>query len=189
MILPDHEIRSLCSTIEIRDSCDAWPQNPMIRPYSEDQLEPASYDVRLGNDFKIFQRDEGTAIDLRDPDDITRHVHVNDQSFFTLHRHEFALGVTREHFVIPDNVVARIEGKSSIGRLGLAIHITAGFIDPGFNGPITLEMHGVHPLSLLLYPGMKIAQVSFHAMSSPPEKPYSGRYQNAKGVESSKYGQ
>jgi dCTP deaminase len=90
---------------------------------------------------------------------------------------------------IPNGLVARIEGKSSVGRLGLMIHITAGYIDPGFNGPITLELYCVHPLPVMLYAGELIAQLSFHQMSSPAEKPYSGRYQNAKGVESSKYGQ
>jgi dCTP deaminase len=172
VILPDWRIRHIGPEV--------------IDPYAPEQVQPASYDVCLGNDFKVFQRDVETTIDMATPVDITRHVHVPDGSYLTLHPGEFALGVTNEHFRIPDDLVARIEGKSSIGRLGLMIHVTAGYIDPGFDGPITLEMFGVHPLALLLRPGMLIAHVSFHQMSGAAAEPYRGRYQGARSVEASK---
>ena len=160
-----------------------------ISPFNTAQVEPASYDVRLGQNFKIFERDATVAIDMADPEDITKDVHVETGRYFTLHPGEFALGVTYETIKMPDNLVGRIEGKSSIGRLGLMIHITAGYIDPGFHGPVTLEMFGVHPLPLLLHPGMLIAQISFHKMSKVPRQSYRGRYQGAKTVESTKYGE
>jgi dCTP deaminase len=176
MILPDHEIRAL--------------GHDLIQPFNHAQVEPASYDVRLGHGFRIFQRDATPYIDMRKPVDITKPVDTNEQGgVFVMHPGEFALGATLETVSIPNGLVARIEGKSSVGRLGLMIHITAGYIDPGFNGPITLELYCVQPLPVMLYAGELIAQLSFHQMSSPAEKPYSGRYQNAKGVESSKYGQ
>lgn len=179
MILPDHEIIKLCERSRGKR---------MIEPFTRDQVEPASYDVRLGNDFKIFQRDDKTAVDTRDPVDITKDVRVND-GYFLMHPYEFALGVTFERVHMPNNIVGRIEGKSTIGRLGQMIHITAGYIDPGFEGNVTLELLSVHPLPVMLWPGMKIAQISFHEMKSPAAWPYQGRYQNATGVESSKYGQ
>lgn len=183
-ILPDKQIKYLCDTSN-------WNiVDPLIDPYDPDQVEPASYDVRLGNDFKIFQRDETPFIDFNKPADITKDVRVEDhQVGFLLHPGEFVLGVTLEKLHMPDNVVARIEGKSSVGRLGLMVHVTAGFIDPGFRGPVTLEMVGVHPLPLLIHPGMLIAQISFQWMAAPAEKPYQGRYQDSRGVESSKYAQ
>lgn len=164
------------------------PRIPMIEPYNPDQVEPASYDVRLGNDFKIFERDETPFVDLDDPTDITKDVHVRNGDYFLLHPGEFALGATVEVVHLPDNIVSRIEGKSSVGRLGIQVHVTAGFIDPGFHGPITLEMASHHPLPIKLRPGKLIAQLSFEFMDEPARKPYSGRYQHAQGVESSKYG-
>ena len=178
MILPDHEIRTLCK-MEFR---------PMVHPFIEENLQPASLDVRLGNEFRVFERDDIAFIDMSKPVDITKGVEVPDDSFFTLHPGEFVLGVTMEHLDVPDNLVARIEGKSSLGRLGLIVHATAGYIDPGFIGPITLEMTCLHPLAIRLRPGMLIGQFSFQRMTSPATKPYRGRYQSASGVESSKYG-
>lgn len=176
MILPDHRIKVL-------------GQNGMIEPYDEHQVEPASYDVRLGNEFLIFERAGHTELDLDDPVDITKKVHVEDGGRFVLHPGEFALGVTREVVKMPDNLAARIEGKSSVGRFGMMVHVTAGYIDPGFHGPITLEMAAFHPYPIVLRPGKLIAQLSFELLESPCAEPYQGRYQGAKGVESSKYGQ
>jgi len=164
-------------------------QVPMIHPFNEDQVEPASYDVRLGRDFKIFQRDDTAIIDMRNPADITKDVHVPAGGYFLMHPGEFALGRTIEMVNMPDNLVGRIEGKSSVGRLGLMIHITAGYIDPGFSGTVTLELFCVHPLPVMLWPMDLIAQISFHEMRSPARKPYRGRYQGAISVEASKYGQ
>lgn len=178
MILSDYEIVELARNT----------RNKFIVPYEHCNVQPASIDVRLGNDFKIFQRDSETVLDFNNPIDITKDVHVDNGDYFTLHPGEFALGVTREVVKMPTDIVGRLEGKSSIGRLGLFIHVTAGFIDPGFHGPITLEMYGLHPLPMMLYPGMLIAQLSFHRMSRAAAFPYQGRYQNAETVESSKYG-
>jgi len=160
----------------------------MIEPFNTEQVEPASYDVCLGNDFLVFERDSTPFIDMRQPVDITKPVFVPDNEYFTLHPGEFALARTAETVHIPNYLVARIEGKSSVGRLGMMIHITAGYIDPGFRGPITLELYCVHPLPVLIYPGDRIAQISLHEMSSMPSKPYAGRYQDADTVQSSRYG-
>jgi dCTP deaminase len=177
MILPDYLI------------ADRARDCRMIEPFSRDQLEPASYDVKLGNDFMVFERDATPCIDLEKPKDLTKKVHIPDGEYFLLHPGEFILAVTDEYFRMPKNLVGRVEGKSSIGRLGLMVHVTAGYIDPGFSGNITLEMTCLHPLPIKLRPGSKIGQISFHQMVGPPDTPYQGRYQGADGIESSKYGQ
>jgi dCTP deaminase len=195
-MLPDHEIFKLCQTtrqVPLYPQLHPSPmsdvdQQPMIDPFNQEQVEPASYDVRLSNHFKIFERDHNTAVDFDDPIDITKDVFIEDDGYFTLHPGEFVLGATVEHVFIPDNIVARIEGKSSVGRLGILVHVTAGFIDPGYIGPITLEMASLHPLPIKLRPDMLIGQLSFQWTSSPVEKPYTGRYQGATTVESSRYG-
>lgn len=183
MVLSDTEIIELCVK-----GGGSPVDKPLLSPFDINLVQPASYDVCLGNDFKIFERDSTVAIDLADPRDITKHVRVEDGDYFLLHPGEFALGVTRERVDMPTDLVSRIEGKSSVGRLGLAVHITAGYIDPGFRGPITLEMACHHPLPMMLRPGKAIAQLSFHKMSRPAHKPYEGRYQDADGVEASRYG-
>lgn len=176
MILPDHLISELAQ------------QRGLIEPFNPEQVAPASYDVRLGNDFKVFQRDATPYIDLEDPADITHDVHVADGEYFLLHPGEFILGVTKEIVNMPDNLVSRIEGKSSVGRLGLMVHVTAGYIDPGFRGAVTMEMAGLHPLPIKLRPGKLIAQLSFTEMTSAAAKPYQGRYQGDETVTSSRYG-
>jgi dCTP deaminase len=177
-VLADHQIRRRCNGVN----------GMMIEPFTDSQVEPASYDVRLGSDFLVFERDETPFIDMHSPVDITKPVSVREGGHFMMHPGEFALGRTVETVNIPNDLVARIEGKSSVGRLGLMIHITAGYIDPGFRGPITLELYCVHPLPVMIYPGDKIAQLSFHEMSSTPSQAYNGRYQDASSVEASKFG-
>lgn len=184
MILSDAEIHFRC---RFPNSALGKSALPLIEPYETKQLEPASYDVRLGNDFKIFQRDATHCIDLDDPADITKDVHVPDGGEMVLHPGEFILGVTKEKVNMPDDLVSRIEGKSSVGRLGIMVHVTAGYIDPGFEGNITLEMASMHPLPIILRPGRKIAQLSFHRMSEPAQNPYRGRYQGDTTVVSSRY--
>jgi len=180
-VLADHQIRNRC-----RKELASYG---MIEPFNDDQVEPASYDVRLGFDFLVFQRDDTAVIDMNDPADITKPVTVEEGGYFLMHPGEFALGRTLETVNIPTDLVARIEGKSSIGRLGQMIHITAGYIDPGFHGPVTLELYSVHPLPVMLRPPQLIAQISFHEMSSTPSKPYEGRYQHADTVQSSRFAQ
>lgn len=203
MVLSDYDIEQRCTekppkqfTGKFHDGDPSAPiftrgevPIPMIQPYNPDQLEPASYDVQLGNDFRIFQRDDTPFIDLADPHDITKHVHIPDDGYFLMHPGEFVLGVTRERVNMPNDLVARIEGKSSVGRLGLMIHVTAGYIDPGFSGCVTLEMYCLHPLPVKLRPGKLIAQLSFHQMLRPANKPYSGRYQGDTTVTASRYAQ
>lgn len=161
----------------------------LMQPFRKHNVQPASIDVTLGNMFRVFERDSTPFIDLDSPVDITKEVVIVPGGYFLLHPGEFVLGVTEERVCMPDDLVARIEGKSSVGRLGLMVHVTAGYIDPGFRGPITLEMTCLHPLPIKLRPGKLIAQLSFHEMCMPARKPYAGRYQDAKGVQSSRYGQ
>lgn len=176
MLLPDHEIRTLCK------------ERALVFPFYEKNVQPASIDVTLGTEFRIFEPHDDRCIDLADPVDITKRV-IAGESGFVLHPGEFALGVTEEVVTMPDDLVARIEGKSSLGRLGLIVHATAGFIDPGFKGRITLEMTNLMRLPLVLRPGQLIGQISFHVMTAPVQKRYDGRYQNSMTVDASRYGQ
>jgi dCTP deaminase len=200
MIVPDHEIHKLCQPTREEPYGDLLMSNPpqrktrtvdqvpLVDPYLPENVQPASIDVRLAHEFRVFERDATESIDLSNPTDITKLVIVPENGYFTLHPGEFVLGVTMEKLTMPDDLVARIEGKSSLGRLGLIVHATAGFIDPGFCGPVTLEMTCLHPLAIRLRPGRLIAQISLHEMTSAAQKPYDGRYQGARGVEPSKYG-
>lgn len=178
MILADWQIRERALAESI----------PMIEPFDPDSVQPASIDVRLGNVFRVFERDATPFIDIATPLDITKEVHVADEDYFLLHPGELTLAHTIERVRIPHDLVARVEGKSSLGRLGLFVHITAGYIDPGFEGQITLEIVSVHPLPVMLRPQHRIAQVSFHEMSAVPETPYKGRYQGDSGAVASRYG-
>ena len=136
-------------------------------------MQPASVDLRLGNSFRVFHNHRVTAIDLRDPPrNLTEEVVVEAGDPFAIHPGEFALGRTLEAVEIPDDVVARIEGKSSLGRLGLIVHATAGFVDPGFKGTLTLEITNLTRVPIILWPGKPIAQLSFMALDQPAERPY-----------------
>lgn len=154
-----------------------------IEPYANAQLQPSSYDVRLDNEFKIFDNSRATAIDPK-VEQPMRRVTI-DHGPFVLHPGEFVLGSTIERVTLGDRVAARLEGKSSMGRLGLLTHATAGFIDPGFDGHVTLELANVANLPLLLWPKMKIGQLCFFDMSSRSRAPYGlGRgshYQHQRG--------
>jgi dCTP deaminase len=177
-VLPDHQIATR-------------GEAGMIRPYNSDRVQPASYDCGLDNEFIVFDSHSHiqTAIDLLEVEDHgARKTMADSEGRFVLHPGQFVLASTQETVKIPDSMVARIEGKSSIGRLGIMVHVTAGYIDPGFCGQITLEMTNLRNLPIILRVGKPICQLSFHLMESPPTKPYEGRYQNAKGVEASLYG-
>lgn len=176
MLLPDHQLHKRCA-------------EGLVDPYIINNVQPASIDVRLGNYFKVFVPHAEKAIDLDDPVDITKMVHVGDDEIFVLHPGEFALGVTMERINMPNDLVGRIEGKSSVGRLGLIVHATAGFIDPGFSGRVTLEMANLLPIPLVLRPGKLIAQISFQMMLAAVAQPYNGRYQGDDTVASSRYGE
>lgn len=145
----------------------------VIEPWDAGLLQPASVDLRLGNSFRVFHNHRVTAIDLRDPPtNLTEQVVVEDDEPFVIHPGEFVLGRTLEYVEIPDDIVARIEGKSSLGRLGLIVHATAGFCDPGFRGTLTLELANLTRVPIMLRPGAKIAQLSFMTMDRAALRPY-----------------
>jgi dCTP deaminase len=145
----------------------------VIEPWDESLVQPASVDLRLGDSFRVFHNHRVTAIDLRKPPtNLTEEVQVAPEEPFAIHPGEFVLGRTLEHVEIPDDVVARIEGKSSLGRLGLIVHATAGFVDPGFSGTLTLEITNLTRVPIMLYAGLLIAQLSFMGLDAPAERPY-----------------
>ena len=165
----------------------------VIDPWDPAMVQPASVDLRLGGSFRVFHNHRAAAIDLRDPPtNLTEEVVIEGDEPFVIHPGEFALGRTQEYVEIPDDLVARIEGKSSLGRLGLLIHSTAGFIDAGFDGHVTLELANVASLPITIYPGMKIGQISFMQMTTPADRPYGrgaagSKYQGQRGPTPSRY--
>jgi dCTP deaminase len=155
-----------------------------ITPIDQAMIQPSSYDVRISNKFRVFSNYKYGIIDPREAqEDLTSLVEVPENEKFILHPGEFVLSSTLEIISLQDNIVARIEGKSSLGRLGLMIHSTAGYIDPGFEGTITLELSNVANLPIAIYPGMKIGQISFMELKTKCQIPYGSqkigsKYQN-----------
>jgi dCTP deaminase len=144
-----------------------------IDPWDPAMVQPASVDLRLGSSFRVFHNHRLPAIDLAEPPrNVTELVEVAPEQSFVIHPGEFVLGTTTEWVELPDDVVARIEGKSSLGRLGLIVHATAGFVDPGFRGTLTLEITNLTRVPIVLWPGKPIAQLSFMALDQPAERPY-----------------
>lgn len=145
----------------------------VIDPWDPAMVQPASVDIHLGNSFRVFHNHRIQSIDLGNPPrDLTEHVEVADDGEFVIHPGEFVLGRTHERVEIPEDIVCRIEGKSSIGRLGLVVHATAGFVDPGFHGTLTLEIANFNSVPIVLRPGLPICQLSFMALDRPAERPY-----------------
>jgi dCTP deaminase len=145
----------------------------MIDPYDETMVQPSSVDLRCDRVFRVFENHRYPFIDPKRPQaDLTTAVEATTDDPFMLHPGEFVLGSTLETVGLADDIVARLEGKSSLGRLGLLIHSTAGFIDPGFRGQVTLELSNVSNLPIAIYPEMKIGQVSFYQLTTPAEHPY-----------------
>ena len=165
----------------------------IIEPLDDNCIQPSSIDVKVGNLFRVFRNHTTGIIDVKlDLEDLTELVSIPDGGVFMLHPGEFVLGSTLERVVVPDDLVARIEGKSSLGRLGLLIHSTAGFIDAGFDGHITLELSNVASLPITIYPNMKIGQISFVKMTTPADNPYGkgargSKYQGQRGPTPSRY--
>ena len=159
----------------------------VLDPWDIEMLQPSSIDVRLDRYFRVFQNSRYTHIDpAQQQDELTTPVETPDGESFVLHPGEFVLGSTFERVGLPDDLAGRLEGKSSLGRLGLLTHSTAGFIDPGFTGHITLELSNVANLPITLWPGMKIGQLCLFRLSSPAERPYGSegvgsRYQGQRG--------
>jgi dCTP deaminase len=144
-----------------------------IDPFDDAMVQPASVDLRLGPSFRVFHNFRVESIDLNaPPQGLTEHVEITDDEPFVVHPGEFVLGRTAELVELPDDVVARVEGKSSLGRLGLIVHATAGFVDPGFRGTLTLEITNLTRVPIQLFAGLPIAQLSFMALDAPAERPY-----------------
>jgi dCTP deaminase len=144
-----------------------------IEPWDTTMVQPASVDLRLGNTFRVFHNHRAAAIDLaQPPTDLTEQIKITDEEPFVVHPGEFCLGRTLEWVELPDDVVARIEGKSSLGRLGLIVHATAGFVDPGWKGTLTLEITNLTRVPIKLWAGKPIAQLSFMALDAPALRPY-----------------
>ena len=184
MVLSDRTIRRLIEEGRIA-----------IDPFDPDLMQPSSLDVRVDRYFRVFRNSRYPFIDVKaQQEELTELVEVAGDEAFILHPGEFVLGSTLERVRLPDDLVARLEGKSSLGRLGLLIHSTAGFIDPGWDGHVTLELSNVANLPITIYPTMKIGQLSFVQLSEPAEHPYGSegigsKYQGQRGPTPSRYWQ
>ena len=181
MLLSDRDIKAEIDTERVR-----------LDPYDPGMIQPSSIDVRLDKFFRLFDNHKYPVIDpAKDQPELTRLVEVEPDDGFVLHPGEFVLGSTLETVSLPDDLAARVEGKSSLGRLGLLTHATAGFVDPGFSGHVTLELSNVATLPIILWPGMKIGQLCFFRLSSPAENPYGSakygsHYQGQRGPTASR---
>jgi len=165
----------------------------IIEPLMDGGVQPSSVDLRVDRYFRVFRNDTTPFIDPKlAQEDLTELVEVGPDGSFILHPGEFVLGSTLERVALPDDLVARLEGKSSLGRLGLLIHSTAGFVDAGWDGHLTLELSNVANLPIAIYPQMKIGQISFLQMTTPAENPYGtgaagSKYQGQRGPTPSRY--
>ena len=181
MLLSDRDIRAEITAGRVA-----------VEPYEESMIQPSSVDVRLDKFFRVFENHKYSVIDPSiEQSELTREVVADDDEAFILHPGEFVLASTYEVITLPDDIAGRLEGKSSLGRLGLLTHSTAGFIDPGFSGHITLELSNVANLPVKLFPGMKIGQLCLIKLSSPAEHPYGStkygsRYQGQRGPTASR---
>lgn len=164
----------------------------IVEPCDPDDIQPSSIDLHLGSDFQVFRNSRYPYIDpAREQPGLTEQVMATREEPFVLHPGEFALGTTVERIGLPNDVVGRLEGKSSLGRLGLLIHSTAGYVDPGWDGRLTLELSNVANLPIVLSPGMKIGQISFSRMTTEVDRPYGSpglrsRYQGQENATPSK---
>jgi dCTP deaminase len=165
----------------------------IIEPLDDDAIQPSSVDLHVDRYFRVFRNDTTPFIDPKEPqENLTELVEVQEDAAFILHPGEFVLGSTFERVALPDDLVSRLEGKSSLGRLGLLIHSTAGFVDAGWDGHLTLELSNVANLPIAIYPGMKIGQISFFEMTTPASEPYGStsmgsKYQGQRGPTPSRY--
>jgi dCTP deaminase len=181
----------ILSDRSLREAIDAG--RLVVDPLDDDAIQPSSIDVRLDRRFRTFYTARHPYIDVKQPmDDLTELVEVKPDEAFILHPGEFVLGSTLERVGIPADLAARLEGKSSLGRLGLMTHSTAGFLDPGFHGHVTLELSNVANLPITLYPGMRIGQIAVFQLTTPAERPYGSRgsrskYQGQQGPTPSRY--
>ncbi len=181
----------MLSDQSIREALEAG--RIVIDPLGEGCIQPSSVDLHVDQLFRVFRNHTQRVIDVRKAqEDLTELIDVGPDSPMILHPGEFLLGSTIERVALPDDLVARLEGKSSLGRLGLLIHSTAGFVDAGWDGHLTLELSNVANLPITLYPGMKIGQISFFEMTTPAERPYGAaglgsKYRGQRGPTASRY--
>jgi dCTP deaminase len=178
MILSDASIRE-----EIKKG------NLIIDPFDEQFLQPSSYDVMLAPQFRTFQNHKISFVDVRKRRDITDLVDVGEDGEFMIHPGQFVLGNTVERFSIPKHLAGKLEGRSSLGRLGLIIHATAGYVDPGFSGQLTFEISNISGLPIKLYSGMRVAQICFFRMTGDVLRPYGkagNKYQGQTGPTASR---
>lgn len=181
MVLSDRAIRKF-----IRE------KKLVIKPFRKENIQPSSVDLLMGKSFLIFKNAKKPFLDVKrdDPKDFMEKVVIRNGEPIIIHPGEFLLGTTKEWFEIPGNLVARLEGKSSLGRLGIVVHATAGYVDPGFKGELTLEITNMANIPIALYAGMKIAQISFFEMTDEPEVLYGtsqagSHYQGQRGATAS----
>jgi len=173
MILSDRDIRQAIDSGHVK-----------IEGFEPHHIHASSMDLRLGNTFKLYEHSKFSLLDPKDPKTFTgntRMVEVKEGEPFIVQPGEFVLGATQEKITVPDDLVVRVEGRSSLGRLGIIVHSTAGFVDPGFSGTITLEISNINRMPIALYPGMRVCQIAFEQMTSEAETPYhkkpSSKYQ------------
>src|SRR6478752_1218475 len=182
MVLSDRSIREEVAAGRIR-----------LDPFDAQLVQPSSVDVRCDHRFRVFHPGRYPYIDVKQAmPELTELVEIDDDRAFILHPGEFVLGATLERLGLPDDLVARLDGKSSLGRLGLQVHSTAGLADPGFDGQITLELSNVASLPITIYPGMRIAQLVFERLTTPADRPYGhgqlgSKYQGQRGPTASEY--
>jgi len=163
MIIPDHEIKRYLEEGRIK-----------IEPLNEGQIKSACVDLSLGSEFRTFGHTKEPCIDSKKPKEYTETI-IMDNNKFILHPGEFVLGITRERVSLPSDIVAYVDGKSSLGRIGITAHITSGWIDPGFEGKLVLEIANLGKMPVILYSGMKICKIMFFGMTSPSQTPYNKR--------------
>ena len=181
MILPDHEIRKMISEGRV-----------VVEPIDMDiQIQPAGIDLRLGNEFRVFKSTSCPYIDTKNfTNDYTETVQRDDDCAFIVHPGEFILGTVREYIKIPGDLMGSVDGRSSLGRLGISIHATSASINPGWEGRFVLEITNIGRAPVAIYPGMRIAKLTLHRLSSPAEKPYGTmggeKYQKQEGASKSR---
>ena len=181
----------ILSDRSIREALDAG--RIVIEPLGDGCIQPSSVDLHVDRYFRVFRNHSQRVIDVKeDQEELAELVEAREDDALILHPGEFVLGATAERIGLPDDLVGRLEGKSSLGRLGLLIHSTAGFVDPGFDGYLTLELSNVANLPITVYPGMKIGQISFLRMTTAADRPYGSsslgsKYQNQRGPTPSRY--
>jgi dCTP deaminase len=185
MILSDRDIKKAIENGRVRMEAPDATGAVVDVELSKMHIHASSMDLHLGNTFKLYEHSKFAVLDPMKPETFAgnmRTITVPDNESFMVQPGEFVLGVTHERITVPDDLVVRVEGRSSLGRLGIIVHSTAGFVDPGFSGTITLEISNLNRLPVALYPGMRVCQLAFEQMTSPAETPYNmkphSKYQN-----------